>query len=187
MKCAEIQPLHGAYLDSELDAKTTLEIQQHLAECPDCTRAFAAEAKLSAQITTGLRRGQRTATLWEQIEQQVVTAAVNQPPSPLRELTFAATFRLRLRELLWPSPQAWAGLAAVWVVLLVTSFMAREPATATEARQVSPPSRQTRELLQEQRQMLAELNGLADQLATEQPGGVAPQPHTQRSEQPSNT
>jgi anti-sigma factor RsiW len=185
MKCEEIQPLHGAYLDSELDARTTAEIQQHLAACPDCARAFAAEAKLNAQITTGLKRGQRTAALWAQIEQRV-SAAAKTESSP-RRTTQAPPRMPWWREMLWPCPQAWAGLATVWMVMLVASFAAREPATTTEAHQVSPPSRQTRELLQKQRQMLAELDGLAEQLATEQPGGVAPQPRSQRSEQPSNT
>jgi len=41
MKCDEVQTLHGPYLDSELDAKNSLEIQQHLKTCPGCARLFA--------------------------------------------------------------------------------------------------------------------------------------------------
>ncbi len=49
MKCDEVQTMHGPYLDSELDAKTTLEIEQHLAACPACARLFAEEQKLNAR------------------------------------------------------------------------------------------------------------------------------------------
>jgi len=75
MKCDQVQTLHGPYLDSELDAKTSLEIQQHLAACPACARLFAEEEKLEALITAGLNRGPRTAALWERIESKVAAAA----------------------------------------------------------------------------------------------------------------
>ena len=48
MKCDEAQTLHGPYLDSELDAKTSLEIQQHLKMCPACARLFAEADSLPA-------------------------------------------------------------------------------------------------------------------------------------------
>ena len=185
MKCEEIQPLHGAFLDSELDAKTALEIQQHLAACPDCARAFEAEAKLDGRVVACLRRGQRSAALWEQIEQGVLAAAeAESQPRPAVQPVLRIPW---WRELLWPSPQAWAGLAAMWVVMLGVTFATREPAPMTEARQAPATSDQMRRLLQEQRQMLAELNGLTEQLVIEQPGGAVPQPRSQRSEQPSNT
>lgn len=185
MKCDEVQPLQGAYLDSELDAKTTLQIQQHLAACPDCSRAFAAEGKLDARITTRLKRGQRTAALWEQIEQRVATVAeAESRPRPATQVSLRMPW---WRELLWPCPQAWAGLATVWTLLLAASFATREPLPVSEARQASPPSRQVRDVLKQQRQMLAELGGVTDQLGTEQFGRVAPQPRSQRREQLSNT
>ena len=48
MKCDEVQTMQGPYLDSELDAKTTLEIEHHLAVCPACAHLFAQEQKLEA-------------------------------------------------------------------------------------------------------------------------------------------
>ena len=45
MRCEEVQSLHGPYLDSELEARSTLEIEQHLKSCPDCARLFAEEAE----------------------------------------------------------------------------------------------------------------------------------------------
>jgi anti-sigma factor RsiW len=75
MKCDEVQTLRGPCLDSELDAKTSLEIERHLAACPACARLFAEEEKLWAWITASLNRGSRTAALWEQIEREVTAGA----------------------------------------------------------------------------------------------------------------
>jgi hypothetical protein len=71
MRCHETRKFLGPYLDSELDAKTSLEIQQHLDSCLDCARVFAAEEKLDARIFRGLRQGQRTAELWDSIESRI--------------------------------------------------------------------------------------------------------------------
>lgn len=71
MRCHEVRQFLGPYLDSELDAKTSLEIQQHLEACPDCARVFAAEEKLDAHIFSALRGGQRTAELWDGIETRI--------------------------------------------------------------------------------------------------------------------
>jgi anti-sigma factor RsiW len=186
MNCDELQTLHGAYLDSELDARTTLEIQRHFAVCPDCSRAFAWEAELDAQIAAGLKRGRRTARLWDQIEQSVVAVAETKsraeraPEVPLRMPWW--------RELLWPSPQAWAGLAALWIVMLGASFITGEPANLAEGRQAAVPSRELRQVLrQQQQQMLAELGGVPEKLIRKQPDLSAPQPRSERQSQLSNT
>ena len=62
-----------------------------------------------------------------------------------------------LRRWLWPTPAAWGGLAAVWAVILGLNleFSPAEPAQA-RARS-APPSPQARELLRQQRQLMAEL------------------------------
>jgi len=185
MKCEELQSLHGAYLDSELDARTTLEIQQHLAVCPDCARAFAAEAKLEARVTTGLKRGERTPSVWDKIEQQVMTSAETE--SRRRWAPQVARRMPWWRESLWPSPQAWAGLAATWVVLAGVSFAMREPASVAATHQVRPPSPELRLVLQQQKQMLAELGGMPERFVREQPEAPAPKPRSQRREPFSNT
>jgi anti-sigma factor RsiW len=77
MRCDEVQPLQGAYLDSELDARTTLEIQQHLKSCAECADLFGEERELEACITAGLRQGERTGELWARIERSVAAAAAD--------------------------------------------------------------------------------------------------------------
>ena len=40
MKCNEVRNLVLGYLDSELDARTSQEIQLHLQSCPECAQIF---------------------------------------------------------------------------------------------------------------------------------------------------
>ncbi len=185
MTCNEVQRLSGPYLDSELDAKTTVEIQQHLLACADCARAFATDTKLDAQVMTGLKRGPRTAALWEQIEDQVINAA--QPATRASRPTPGSRPAVWWRELLWPSPQAWAGLAAVWVVILAADFATPEAKPTFEASHVTPPSPQMRQILKEQKKMLAELGGVTEKLEARQTRGVAPQPRSERRKPLMNT
>ena len=180
MKCGEVRQLHDPCLDSELDARTTLEIQQHLAACPDCARMFAAAAQLDARIMAGLKQGQRTAALWAQVEQRLVAAA--QTVKPACHTPHAAPHAW-LSTLLWPNPKAWAGLAAVWVAILAVNFAAHDPLPVREACNATPPSPQLREMLKQQEQLLAELVGPIERPAAGRSKPVAPQPRSQRREQ----
>src|SRR5438132_13442767 len=71
MKCNEIRNLVLAYLDSELDAKTSQEIQLHLQTCTECAQLFERERKFNERLFGALRVGQPTPALWEQIESRV--------------------------------------------------------------------------------------------------------------------
>lgn len=68
MRCNEIRNLVLAYLDSELDAKTSQEIQIHLQTCAECAQLFEQEEKFNERLFGVLRAGQSTPALWEQIE-----------------------------------------------------------------------------------------------------------------------
>jgi hypothetical protein len=87
------------------------------------------------------------------------------------------------RELFWPCPQAWAALAAVWLVMFAAHFVARESASKSLARQAVPPSPQLRELLKRQGQLFAELVGSREKSEADRPKPVAPQPRSQRREE----
>ncbi len=53
-----------------------------------------------------------------------------QPSTPLFQLS---TFNFQLRQWLWPCPQAWAALAAVWVLLLAVNFSTRDRSATNTA------------------------------------------------------
>ncbi|MHB8522502.1 MAG: hypothetical protein ACYDH9_17335 [Limisphaerales bacterium] len=87
-------------------------------------------------------------------------------------------------ELLWPCPQAWAGMAAIWVISFALQL-------GTGGPPVSPP--QQRALSQpqpvmgfaERRQLLAQLLGSAEAApapAIEAPKKSAPRPQSSRRE-----
>jgi len=71
MRCHEVRSLIGPYLDSELDAKTSFDIQQHLESCAECARVVEAERTLDARIFAVLRDGHRSAPLWERLEADI--------------------------------------------------------------------------------------------------------------------
>jgi anti-sigma factor RsiW len=68
MKCNETRNLVLPYLDSELDARTTQEIELHLQSCSECARIFEWEGKFNERVFRVLRSGQSTPALWEQVE-----------------------------------------------------------------------------------------------------------------------
>jgi anti-sigma factor RsiW len=165
MKCSELQSLAGPYLDSELDAKTSLEIQQHLAACPACARRLAAEQQFAARLTTVLRRGETTPELWRNTEALVRAAARNNVTRAGRERPAESWWRAWL----WPNPQFYAGAAALWVLMLAVHFIyLGEPVRARAA--ATPPSPEVQSALAEQRRELAEL------LGTVGPSGATPTP-----------
>lgn len=71
MRCHEVRNLFGPYVDSELDAKTSFEIEQHLESCADCARVFKAERDLDGRIFSALRRGEKTEGIWAKLEAQI--------------------------------------------------------------------------------------------------------------------
>ncbi len=51
MNCQETQNLIHAYLDGELDLVKSLEIEQHLEDCPACSQAYKNQQALRAAIS----------------------------------------------------------------------------------------------------------------------------------------
>jgi hypothetical protein len=188
MKCDEVQTLHGPYLDSELDAKTTLEIEQHLKACPDCARLFVEEQKLDAHVMGGLRRGPRTAALWERIEKEVVAAgSATSRPRPPRHVSqpvacpaLLGALGAQLRAGWQASRWAWTGLAGVWVVIFALHFTAREPDAPLLAGQEAPSTSQLRLALKQQRLLMAELGVTAEPAPATKPKAAPPSPRSDR-------
>jgi len=105
---------------------------------------------------------------------------------PIREFTFAATpFRrllstlnAQLSTLLWPHPAAWAGLAAVWVVIVGLNLATRA-STPLVAKRAAPVSPQVFMAFREQERLLAELLGPREAPVAERPKPRPPQPRSE--------
>ncbi|PYM13959.1 MAG: hypothetical protein DME18_07795 [Verrucomicrobia bacterium] len=82
------------------------------------------------------------------------------------------------RELLWPCPQAWAGLAAVWVLILALNSVTREPARAAQSPN-TPRAPEVLIALKEHRRWLAELTGPS--APVEAPKPFVPRPRSELS------
>jgi hypothetical protein len=101
----------------------------------------------------------------------ILKAAHAASPAP----SFLSTLNTQLSALLWPCPQAWAGLAAVWLVILVVNY-ANEDKSEIIAAKSPPPSPQMMMALQEQRKMLAKLIEPYDESPAEPPKPFVPRP-----------
>ena len=101
------------------------------------------------------------------------------PPSP----SLLSTIHHQLSTLLWPHPAAWAGLAAVWVVILGINLTTRDASLAV-AKHAAPVSPQVFMAFQEQERLLSELLGPRETPVAEPP---KPSPARPRSEGRKNT
>ncbi|MGA3145179.1 MAG: hypothetical protein ABSF10_19430 [Verrucomicrobiota bacterium] len=102
-----------------------------------------------------------------------------------REFTSAATRRsllstlnAQLSTLLWPHPKAWAGLAAIWILILAVNFSVRDKAPVVAEKSATPSPEVMVELRQQQR-MLAELIGPRDTSVADRSKPLVPQPRSE--------
>jgi anti-sigma factor RsiW len=110
MKCAETRKLAQLYLDSELDAKTSLEVEQHLEACAECAGLFEAEEKFDERLGEALSKGERTASLWKGIESRIKSART------AMRCNAATLQRFNILKRLWPFA------AAASVILLAAAL-----------------------------------------------------------------
>ncbi len=105
-----------------------------------------------------------------------------------REFTFAATphswlstLNHLLSTLLWPHPKAWAGLAAVWLVILALNFSMRDTGPVV-AKKFTPPSPAVMAELRQQQRLLTELIGSAEMGVADRQRVLFPKPRSERAE-----
>ena len=113
-----------------------------------------------------------------------VAADVNRRSARVREFTFAATVLRTLavpfRELIWPCRRTWAGLAAVWVALLVFNLTQAERGQTVAAEAATSPGGMRLTFLEQQR-LLDELIGPPPPTSpAEPPQRPNPQPRSER-------
>jgi hypothetical protein len=83
-----------------------------------------------------------------------------------------------LTTLLWPNPKAWAGLAAVWVMIFALQFSARE--NSRTVAMASAPQPATVASWKDQQQILVELMGNGQPNDADRPRHLRPQPRSER-------
>lgn len=67
MSCKEVQRLIDAYEDGELDLATSLQVEEHLRECPTCSRLHRNQQAASWLLRSGALRFQASPELRERI------------------------------------------------------------------------------------------------------------------------
>jgi hypothetical protein len=90
-----------------------------------------------------------------------------------------STLNSQLSTLLWPHPKAWAGLAAVWILIFAVDFSVQDKSPVMAGKSV-PPSPEVIVELKQQQRLLAELMGPRDKSDADGSKSFVPQP---RSEQ----
>jgi hypothetical protein len=90
-----------------------------------------------------------------------------------------STISYQLSTLLWPHPAAWAGLAAVWLVILGLNHTTRD-ALPRLPKGSLPAAPQVFMAFQEQERVLAELIGPRETPMAERPKPAVPRPRSER-------
>ena len=99
--------------------------------------------------------------------------------SPAISASWFSTLNSRLSTLLWPHPKAWAGLAAVWVGILVLNLSQRDPSPVA-VEKFSPPPPEIMAELRQQKLLFAELMGSPETPEADRRKNVPPGPRSER-------
>jgi len=133
------------------------------------------ERRLSRQPLRQIPGGWRAEILSAAHEGQTIRHS-----SPAIRHSWLSTFNHQLSTLLWPHPKAWAGLAAVWILIFCMEFSMRDT-TPVVAEKAAPPSPEVIVELKQQQRMLAELIGSSEARDVETPRFL-PLPRSERVE-----
>ena len=132
------------------------------------------EQKLQRQSLRQVPDGWRT-----EILESVRDAQAARHAPRITHQSFLSTFNLQLSTLLWPHPKAWAGLAAVWILIFAVNLSTRDTSPAV-AEKLSRPSSEVVVELRQQRLLLAELIGPRDKSDANRSKLPVSQPRSER-------
>ena len=110
---------------------------------------------------------------------RAVIASLPLKPAALAPGLPPALVRGLWRELNWSGFPRWAGLAAVWVVILALQLASRDH-TDVVARHTPPPSPEMLMALRQQKLLLSELIERPEPCAADRPKAVPPRPRSDR-------
>ena len=100
-----------------LSSAEQAEVQRHLAACPECLRYYQQIKSVTSPLAnweknfSRVQPDQTLQTRWR----KAVLAATDQQPAP--RFSFRLALRTSWRELIRPCRHAWAGMAALWIVM----------------------------------------------------------------------
>jgi hypothetical protein len=154
-------------------------VESHLAACAAC-RKYCEEIRV---LTVPLANWERTfahikpnETVQMRWSKAVRAAGRSQP---VRRLTPYRMFGALWRELIWPCRRAWAGMAALWLVMWgIHVHLSDRQLIAVNARPESAPA--IWQSIEEQRQVLAQLLPPANSQPIEPPRRSHPRPRSER-------
>jgi hypothetical protein len=144
MNCQEAMNLWSSYQDGELDPTFCAEIRNHLASCAECRHFFEAQGEFDAVLTRVLKEPQPTASLWRRQEAALRAASRSREPERAPGSFWAA--------FLWPSPNFYGAVAALWLLLLAANRWADYGGTTQTQK---PPAAQQAMLAEQRREFRA--------------------------------
>ena len=118
---------------------------------------------------------------WREEILAAATGRESRVESREQEGRWPSTLVSRLSSLLWPHPAAWAGLAAVWILIFAVDFSVQDKAPVV-AEKSAPPSPEVVVELKQQQRMLAEMIGPRDEHDADRSKSFVPQPRSERTE-----
>jgi hypothetical protein len=110
---------------------------------------------------------------------EILATATSRHVSRVTRHAFFSTLNAQLSILLWPHPRAWAGLAAIWSLILAVNFSMRDPSPVRTEKSL-PPSPEVIVELRQQQRLLAELIGPRDASDAARSKSFVPQPRSER-------
>ena len=108
-----------------------------------------------------------------------ILAATQTTSRPRPRASFFSTLNSQLSTVFWPHPKAWAGLAAVWIFILVLNFSTRDSSPQLAVKS-TPPSPEVIVQLKKQQRMFAELVGSYEPKDADRQKSFSPKPRSER-------